>query len=358
MRSTARRTMRGARAAVATAAFVVLTAVDVWAEFNEGDLPGTYAFVIGINKCPKEIVLTGNELDVAADTITVDGNRGGGGALRLAKNSVAGGNALSEYLVRKSDLAGGILSGSLENNLRYGGSMFVRSTVFNFLRAEKDFTLSWGEVFSGAETAVASSSGATYDFQAEASYIVIQSTCVYREATESNQSNGGKMCFPASATAQLESGSTRRMDQLAIGDRVLTSPGVFSDVFAWTHHDPLHTSPGYVHISTLSSHDLTVTAGHFVYANGGAIPADAVRIGDTMMSANGTCTRVVSVQRVTSRGLFNPQTLDGNIVVDGLACSTYTAAVAPGAAHALLAPLRMAYSAVHLLLEASRCRAE
>ena len=43
-------------------------------------------------------------------------------------------------------------------------------------------------------------------------------------------------------------------------------------------------------------------------------------------------------------GLYNPHTMDGDIVVDGTVTSTYTAAVAPSLAHAVLWPVRMLYA--------------
>ena len=43
------------------------------------------------------------------------------------------------------------------------------------------------------------------------------------------------------------------------------------------------------------------------------------------------------------KGLYNPLTLAGDIVVDGILASTYTKAVTPKMAHAALAPLRMMY---------------
>ena len=46
-----------------------------------------------------------------------------------------------------------------------------------------------------------------------------------------------------------------------------------------------------------------------------------------------------------ARGLYNPHTLHGDVVVDGVLTSTYTGVVHPALAHALLAPLRQLYSA-------------
>ena len=42
-------------------------------------------------------------------------------------------------------------------------------------------------------------------------------------------------------------------------------------------------------------------------------------------------------------GLYNPHTMDGDIVVNGIKTSTYTAAIEPSLAHSLLWPVRMLY---------------
>jgi Hint module len=46
---------------------------------------------------------------------------------------------------------------------------------------------------------------------------------------------------------------------------------------------------------------------------------------------------------VWREGLFNPQTLHGDVVVDGLRASSYTTAVEPAVAHRLLWPLRVLF---------------
>ena len=55
-------------------------------------------------------------------------------------------------------------------------------------------------------------------------------------------------------------------------------------------------------------------------------------------------TVVVAVATESSTGLYNPHTLNGDIMVNGVKTSTYTSAVAPALAHAALWPVRMLYS--------------
>lgn len=78
-----------------------------------------------------------------------------------------------------------------------------------------------------------------------------------------------------------------------------------------------------------------------------------VRKGDRLVQGGGDTAKervVAEVRRVAGRGLYNPQTLHGDIVVDGMLVSTYTKTVPPQGAHALLTPLRAVYKAVSIWL--------
>eukprot|EP00168_Porphyra_purpurea_P003564 TRINITY_DN1416_c0_g1_i3.p2 TRINITY_DN1416_c0_g1~~TRINITY_DN1416_c0_g1_i3.p2 ORF type:complete len:176 (-),score=81.08 TRINITY_DN1416_c0_g1_i3:183-671(-) len=131
------------------------------------------------------------------------------------------------------------------------------------------------------------------------------------------------------------------MADVALGDRVRVSATAFSPVFLFTHR-VADGRRAFVRLSTAAGASLTATAGHYVYANGRRTAAGAVRVGDRLELVDGgaTCTVVTATARVAGMGLYNPQTLHGDIVVNGLRASTYTTAVEPGVASALLAPLR------------------
>jgi hypothetical protein len=102
---------------------------------------------------------------------------------------------------------------------------------------------------------------------------------------------------------------------------------------------------------------LTLSPGHFIYIvdesaaaseveNGmpkmKAIPARDVRIGDIVQTNNGRA-EVVGISMVRGKGLYNPHTLDGDIIVNGILTTVYTDAIRPELAHALLAPVRALY---------------
>jgi hypothetical protein len=153
----------------------------------------------------------------------------------------------------------------------------------------------------------------------------------------------GSACFPGDATVLLEGGGTRKMRDLAVGDRVHVGRGQFSDVFMFTHKVPEHAG-AFVEITTVGGAVLRATSGHFLYVNGGLAAAGTVTAGDSVELGRGGVDVVARVSTATSTGLYNPQTLHGDVVVDGVRASTFTQAVEPAVAHALLAPLRAAWA--------------
>jgi Hint module len=160
------------------------------------------------------------------------------------------------------------------------------------------------------------------------------------EATESAKSDNGSACFPAYASVELESGETIRMDQVSIGDVVKVGVNEYSRVFLFTHKMS-ETVNKFVTLKTESGASLALTEGHYLYVNGALVAASTVNVGDMLTLGNGETSGVVAVGSVNGVGLFNPQTVNGNIVVDGVLSSTYTTAVQPSFAHAILAPFRM-----------------
>ena len=87
-----------------------------------------------------------------------------------------------------------------------------------------------------------------------------------------------------------------------------------------------------------------LTADHYLYVNGKLAVASTVKIGDTVVKGDSSDAVVVSVTTKKATGLYNPHTMDGDIIVNGIKTSTYTAAVEPSLAHSLLWPVRMLYN--------------
>lgn len=141
-------------------------------------------------------------------------------------------------------------------------------------------------------------------------------------SSSSSSSEEKDDCFPGDARVQLEDGSSKRMRDVCVGDRVQVSGGAFSDVFIISHNLP-KAQAAYLQLVTQHNHILHVTPEHFVYVNGTLAPAASVSIGDRLTLADGNGSAVVSVATVWKDGVFNVLTLDGDIVVDGVLASTY-----------------------------------
>ncbi len=153
------------------------------------------------------------------------------------------------------------------------------------------------------------------------------------------------ICFPGSASVSLENGATKRMDAVEVGDRVQVANGQFANVFMFTHKLGDVTN-NFLRLNTHSGAAITLTASHVLPVNGEYIAARDAKVGDSLELADGTVSQINTITTVVDTGLYNPQTVHGDIVVDGVRASTYTADVCPSFAHALLTPLRMAYERV------------
>jgi len=161
---------------------------------------------------------------------------------------------------------------------------------------------------------------------------------------------GNTDCFPADAAVEFADGRVVAMADLKFGDKVRVAagdvPAAFSPVFWFTRRLP--TEPcAYVRLGLADGGALVASAGHYVYAGERLVAAAAVAIGDTLQvvapGGGWTAVTVPSVSRVDAAGLYNRQTLHGDVIVDGVRASTFTVAVAPAGASKLLTPLRAVY---------------
>ena len=180
------------------------------------------------------------------------------------------------------------------------------------------------------------------DCQTECFDVAAAATAKFKGEGKTCKVNAECTCFPADATVVLHDGTTKTLAEVAIGDRVLAGGGRFSEVYFFSHR-LADAEASFVELTTASGATLALTGGHYLPINGGGRLAEArtVKLGDNVTLANGKPDAVVAIAAsVRKRGLYNPHTLQGDIVVDGVLASTYTAAFAPALAHALLAPLR------------------
>lgn len=199
--------------------------------------------------------------------------------------------------------------------------------------------------------------------------------------TEPSKKSISSDCFPGHASVLLDTGSRVPMSDLQIGDRVLVSEAnEFSPVFMFTHRDPHASSHHMLAVKVAQNmvasnrtcnsvsnpqnylesysrpQELVLTRGHLVHVapDMRLVEASALRPGqDSIMLADtGEFAQVVSVSSIplgAARGLYNPQTVHGDIVVDNVVCSTLTNAFSsPWLAHAAMTPCRILFQQLGL----------
>jgi hypothetical protein len=157
-------------------------------------------------------------------------------------------------------------------------------------------------------------------------------------------------CFPGDVEVRVRTESvhpsvvTKRMDALEVGDMVQVGEDAFSSVFFFTMQRRSAWSD-MVHITTSDTahRPLLLSPGHYLYVNGKLQEAQAVKVGDELVLGSGKRALVSRVAARRSKGLYNPHTLHGDIVVNDVIASTYTSAFDPVLAHSFLYPLRKAY---------------
>lgn len=78
-----------------------------------------------------------------------------------------------------------------------------------------------------------------------------------------------------------------------------------------------------------------------MYVNANVVPANDIQIGERVTLSSVEHRFITAVRRTIRSGLYNPQTVDGDIFVHIILTSVYTPTVDPGLAHALFDPVGM-----------------
>jgi hypothetical protein len=157
--------------------------------------------------------------------------------------------------------------------------------------------------------------------------------------TSESSSDGGKknVCFSADSLVAMHDGSTKRIADVEVGDRIMTlsSDGVsgFSDV-AFVVHESNTEAAQFVTIRTAAGQSLKVTPEHIVPAGTCApqaslasmplVRASAVRVGDCVYTPSGQ-QKVVFTSVTQGEGIYSVVTteMSGMLVVDGIAASSF-----------------------------------
>lgn len=315
-------------------------------EFLESDISGSYILEYSNPSCAEKLTISKSSLQIKASEVLLESSSCeifdstglqpcSGGRINLQPDILVG-TAAQLYFGEHFNETGSFLSGPTSTSFKCECFTIEENAVIVLLKP--DFTMQrirWEDVFIGDNEIGSASKGGTVDFEKGVKYIIMGSSCFYREL----ESEDRAACFPGNSRVVLQDGAVKPMSQVCIGDRVQVGPGKYSSIFGWTHCDK-DSIARFVRVTLSGGEALVATGGHYVYVKGGLKRMQRVQTGDWMRTSKGGWGKVIGVDREIQRGIFNPQTVHGDIVVNGIVCTTYTEAVEPVVAHALLAPLR------------------
>lgn len=141
-----------------------------------------------------------------------------------------------------------------------------------------------------------------------------------------------KACFAGSEIVALESGETKAISEVKVGDRVLAADSsrrtLFSEV-VFVPHGANTDKAFFTHITTTQGRDIKMTHSHILPAGvcESALPlpdvyASAVTVGDCIMTVSGK-EKVSAVETVPGEGLYTIVTKDEYVVVNGIIASPF-----------------------------------
>lgn len=124
-------------------------------------------------------------------------------------------------------------------------------------------------------------------------------------------------CFPSVASVETPEGK-KAIYEIKVGDFVLSHDG-FSEVYLLGHADN-ETLSDYVRITTNNGTSLRISREHFILSNGRYVYAKDVKKGDRLAYGE----TAVRIETEKAKGLWNPFTIAGTIVVDGILASCHS----------------------------------
>ena len=162
-------------------------------------------------------------------------------------------------------------------------------------------------------------------------------------------------CFPGDATVFVDNGETKTMEQLRIGDKVLTQSAsgdlTYSKVIMFLDSKPDAVIDNYIEIETENpKRRIELTHKHLIYKsedgqNFQATFAENVKAGDIIkaLSSDGSSIVTTSVSKIKLKlnyGAFAPLTEEGTVLVNGIMASCYALTENHSMAHLSFLPWR------------------
>ena len=149
-------------------------------------------------------------------------------------------------------------------------------------------------------------------------------------------------CFPATAKILVYIEGmpvSLSMKNLKIGEMVFTPES--SPIFFFSHRDE-NAQSSFIFLQSNRS-SILLSPDHLIFIDGRFIQAKMVKIGSMAMDAAGNLMQITATSTEWAKGLYNPHSMTGELIVDNFRVSCYTNAIRHEFAHALLAPLRAMY---------------
>ena len=151
-------------------------------------------------------------------------------------------------------------------------------------------------------------------------------------SSTSKDKSDSKACFAGTETVLLESGESRSISLIAVGDRVLAADAgrrlLFSEVI-FVPHRANKEHAIFTHITTALGRDLKLTDSHILPAgdcdSSSPFPhvyASEVTVGNCIQTMSGI-EKVVSVEVAPGLGLYTVVTKEQYVVVNGIIASPF-----------------------------------
>ena len=112
---------------------------------------------------------------------------------------------------------------------------------------------------------------------------------------------------------------------LIVGDLVLSDEdGTYSKFYSKGHYNDKKPMEFLRIYTESSSKPLELTPGHLLFKaqDNAPVPAWSIKVGDVLRMVDGP-SKVTFIREISRKGLFNPLTLSGSIVVDGVVASNH-----------------------------------
>jgi hypothetical protein len=133
-------------------------------------------------------------------------------------------------------------------------------------------------------------------------------------------------CFSLESNVVVKGKGITSIKDLVIGDMVLSDDeGTYSKYYSKGHYDENEATEFLRIHHQLGAKPLELTPAHMLYLASGKlpVPAHSVKIGDVIKSTDGP-SKVTAIRKISRKGLANPLTLSGSIVVDGIVSSIHS----------------------------------